>query len=66
MLIFNNVSELVGSTPIMKLDDGLYAKLAFLNPTGSVKDRAALYMIEDAEQNGPVTQSLNLQAEIRV
>lgn len=54
MLIFNNVSELVGSTPIMKLDDGLYAKLEFLNPTGSVKDRAALYMIEDAEKNGRI------------
>ncbi len=51
--------ELVGNTPIVHLGrisppDGaaVYAKLEFLNPGGSIKDRAALGMILDAEQRG--------------
>ena len=51
--------ELIGSTPILKLNrygEGLeatiLAKLEYLNPAGSVKDRIALAMIEDAEQKG--------------
>ena len=52
MLIFNNICELVGSTPLLKLSENLFAKLEYLNPTGSTKDRAALYMIEDAEKSG--------------
>jgi cysteine synthase len=55
----DNVLELVGATPMLRLHryppDGaaqLYAKLEFLNPGGSVKDRAALGMIEAAEAEG--------------
>lgn len=54
--------ELVGETPILKLSryaekagiDGvtILAKLEYLNPAGSVKDRIALAMIEEAEKNG--------------
>ena len=54
--------ELVGETPILKLNryaekagiDGatILAKLEYLNPAGSVKDRIALAMIEEAEKNG--------------
>ena len=54
--------ELVGNTPLLDAeryakaagaDDAvILAKLEYLNPTGSVKDRAALYMIEDAEKKG--------------
>ena len=48
------VRELVGSTPLLDLTDGressLYAKLEYFNPGGSVKDRAALAMIEAAER----------------
>lgn len=54
--------ELIGKTPILKLnrymqkagirDAEILAKLEYLNPAGSVKDRVALYMIEDAEQKG--------------
>ena len=54
MLYFNSISELVGSTPLLKLDDNIYAKLEGFNPAGSIKDRAALYMIEDAEKNGRI------------
>lgn len=54
--------ELVGGTPILKLnrytekagikDTTILAKLEYLNPAGSVKDRIALAMIEDAEKKG--------------
>lgn len=54
-----NVLELIGSTPMVRLnnivEDGMaavYAKLEFFNPGGSVKDRIALSMIEDAEKKG--------------
>jgi len=51
--------ELIGGTPILKLNRYagkrgavILAKLEYLNPTGSVKDRTALAMIEDAEEKG--------------
>lgn len=60
--IKNSVVELVGQTPILKIDRfakaneisdvNLLAKLEYLNPAGSVKDRVALAMIEDAEEKG--------------
>jgi len=61
MNIISSFSELVGGTPLMELsgienNNGLsaklFAKLEYLNPAGSVKDRAALYMINDAEASG--------------
>ncbi len=46
----------IGNTPLVKISHdyirALYAKLEYLNPGGSVKDRSALYMIEYAEKNG--------------
>jgi cystathionine beta-synthase len=53
----NDLIELIGNTPIVKIDfedvsAKIFAKLEYLNPTGSVKDRSALYMIETAEKNG--------------
>ncbi len=59
--IYKSVSELVGRTPLMeltnyekaeKLEAVLLAKLELFNPAGSVKDRIAKAMIEDAEQKG--------------
>ena len=56
---FENSLKLIGSTPLIKLNtvsppDGgnIYAKLEFMNPGGSVKDRIALAMVEDAEKKG--------------
>ena len=56
-MIYKSVDELIGATPIMELtnmEDGakVFAKIEFFNPAGSVKDRAALNMIEDAEKRG--------------
>ncbi|WP_404406680.1 cysteine synthase A [Jeotgalibacillus malaysiensis] len=57
--IANNISELVGQTPIVKLnrltDENsaeVYLKLEYMNPGSSVKDRIALSMIEAAERDG--------------
>lgn len=59
--IFKSAIELVGGTPLMEavhleeklgLQAKLLLKLEYLNPAGSVKDRAAKYMIEAAEQQG--------------
>jgi cysteine synthase len=56
---FVNSLELIGGTPLVKLNRvtpengaNIYAKLEFFNPGGSVKDRIALAMIEDAEEKG--------------
>ena len=55
-MVVNSVTELIGNTPILKLnkytDKNIYAKLEYLNPAGSAKDRVALSMIEDAEAKG--------------
>lgn len=59
MNIYKNVAELIGKTPLLelsntekelKLKSTVLAKLEYFNPAGSVKDRVALEMIEDAEQ----------------
>lgn len=48
--------SLIGNTPLVKLEvdvkPTVYAKFEFLNPGGSIKDRSALYMVEDAERRG--------------
>lgn len=58
-MIYNGAIELIGKTPILRVTNmidensaDLYVKLEKLNPGGSVKDRAALGMIERAEQEG--------------
>lgn len=59
MKVYNNILELIGNTPLVrlnKLNEGSYAeiylKLEFFNPMASVKDRIGLAMIEDAEKKG--------------
>ena len=57
-IIYNNILETVGNTPIVKLnklapeDVNVYVKVESFNPMGSVKDRLALSVIETAEKNG--------------
>ena len=55
---FNNITETVGNTPLVKLNKlgpegvNVWVKVESFNPMGSVKDRMALAMIEDAERSG--------------
>lgn len=51
-MIVKSLLELVGGTPMLEVQPGLLLKLERFNPGGSVKDRTALAMIEDAEQRG--------------
>ncbi len=56
MLIKSKI-DLIGNTPLMKLEDSdikasIVAKLDYMNPSGSTKDRIAKYMVEDAEREG--------------
>lgn len=46
------LSDNIGETPMIRLSDKLYAKAELFNPTGSIKDRPASYIINDAEQKG--------------
>ena len=55
----SNLLEVIGNTPLIKLDKiskelncNIYAKCEFLNPGGSIKDRIALLMVEDAINSG--------------
>lgn len=58
-MYYNKIQELIGNTPLLKLnnshipsDVNLFAKLEYWNPSGSVKDRTGLYMVDDAEERG--------------
>ena len=61
--MFNNILEAIGNTPLVRINKlnpnpsaSIYAKLEGFNPTGSIKDRIALKMIEQAEQEGALTK----------
>lgn len=58
-MIFDNVLGSVGNTPVVRLnkmtvgcDSSVYVKMEGKNPGGSIKDRAAIFMIDDAESKG--------------
>ena len=64
MIIFDSICELIGNTPLFRpnnlvkgLPGDVLLKLEYLNPAGSIKDRAALQMIIDAEERGELRQS---------
>ncbi len=64
--IYKNLLELIGNTPLVELSNykevsgsyaNIIAKLEYYNPAGSVKDRIAKSMIEDAERNGLINKN---------
>lgn len=66
MVIYKSVTELVGNTPILELSNyekanelqaTILAKLEYFNPAGSVKDRIAREIIEDARSKGVLTEN---------
>ena len=65
MKVYQKITDLIGRTPLLRLSNyeaekgaaaEIIAKLEYFNPSGSVKDRAALAMIEDAEEKGLLTR----------
>jgi len=66
-MIYNNTLEMIGNTPVIKLNNltdatmaDVYLKLEGANPAGSVKDRAALGMIETAEAAGALKPGMTI------
>ncbi len=63
MNIYDNILELIGNTPLVKINklntgkSTVLAKVESFNPAGSVKDRPALNMIEDAEKKGLINKN---------
>ncbi len=65
MKIYKNIAELIGHTPLLDItgifdetkNATLLAKLECMNPAGSIKDRAALSMVEDAESKGLLNEN---------
>ena len=69
MKIFDKVEDLIGRTPLLEIKNfnkqlGLNAKilvkLEYFNPTGSVKDRTALYMLNQAEKEGLIKEGATI------
>lgn len=69
MPIYQSITELVGKTPLLalnhlkkerQLEANIFAKLEYFNPAGSVKDRIAKAMIEDAEASGKLQPGATL------
>lgn len=63
MTVYRSVKEIIGNTPLLEITglsfpDGvrIYAKLEFLNPGGSVKDRLGIELIQDALKNGKIKE----------
>src|SRR5699024_9941154 len=67
MRVVNSITELIGNTPLVKLNRiqpengaSVYVKLEYFNQSRSVKDRAAYYMLEKAEQEGIIKQGATI------
>ncbi|TLD85499.1 cysteine synthase A [Helicobacter sp. MIT 05-5294] len=67
MKVIHSITEAIGNTPLLKLralsneaQANIYAKCEFFNPSGSVKDRIALGMIEEALKDGTIHQGTTL------
>ncbi|MCE7887959.1 MAG: cysteine synthase family protein [Alphaproteobacteria bacterium PRO2] len=50
--MIKSILESIGNTPLIELEPGILAKCEYLNPSGSIKARMALYMVERAEKEG--------------
>lgn len=63
-MYYKNVLDLIGNTPLISLEQttglNIYAKAEFLNPGGSIKDRIALNMIEQAEKDGRLKPGMTI------
>lgn len=64
MKVFNNILEVIGNTPIVKLNKmisqehaNVYVKLEYLNPGGSIKDRIAKHIVARAEEEGSLKEN---------
>ncbi len=65
MKIYNNILETIGKTPLVKINNlndtsaNIFAKIEYFNPAGSIKDRVALALIEEAQKNGLIKPNIS-------
>lgn len=63
-MYYTNILDLIGNTPLLGLEQttglNIFAKAEFLNPGGSIKDRIALNMIEEAEKSGKLKPGMTI------
>jgi len=63
-MYYSNILDLIGNTPLLSLEEStgcnIYAKAEFLNPGGSIKDRIALNMLEEAEKSGKLRPGMTI------
>lgn len=55
-MIYENVLELIGNTPLVKYNDKICLKLEYYNPSNSIKDRASYSMLKNALDRGEINQ----------
>ena len=59
-----NILDMIGSTPLLRMarvgPDPIFAKAEFMNPGGSIKDRVAKYLIEEAEKDGSLRTGMTI------
>jgi len=64
MEFYTNILNTIGNTPLLKLarigNIPIFAKAEFMNPAGSIKDRVALYLIEQAEKTGKLKPGMTI------
>lgn len=67
MKVANSIADLIGNTPIIKLNNidknlpaNIYAKCEFMNPTGSVKDRIGFNMIKEGFKDGSINKNTHI------
>lgn len=63
-MYYTNILDLIGNTPLLSLEQttglNIFAKAEFLNPGGSIKDRIALNMLEEAEKSGRLKPGMTI------
>lgn len=55
-MVYNNILELIGNTPMIVYKDNIWLKMENFNPSGSIKDRASYSMIKSALERGEINQ----------
>jgi cysteine synthase A len=63
-MLYNSILDCIGNTPLVLLERSagvqIYGKAEFLNPGGSIKDRMARYMLEQAELRGELRPGMTI------
>ena len=55
-----DLEKIIGNTPFIKISEKIYAKLEVYNPSGSIKDRMASYILKKAEESGDLKKGYTI------